>query len=590
MFLVGVVRDPLPVQPVPDAVDLLAGDPPGAAARRRRRPAAARAATTRPRSTPTAPTPATTTRRRSCGSGYVAFTRAAHRLSVTSYLLEPAGHAVRPVGLPGASSATSCDEWGEPVEPAWLRQAGEGRPQPLRRRRPVAALAADRHRRARRALRLEAAALVRAADPARRRTPASTWSRPPGSPSGTPSSTGCSPRRGPSAAPTIAVPLPGSLSATALLRLRDDPEAFARELARPMPRPPSPAARFGTRFHAWVEARFGQQDLFDPDDLPGRGDAGIDDDADLDELIATFEAGPFADRVPHAVEAPFALVLGRPGGPRPDRRGLRRSADGGFLVVDWKTNRPSDADPLQLAIYRLAWAELRGVPLERVRAAFHYVRTGEIVEPDGPARPSGAGGHASARERPATRPRRGRRPGRPGWRRSCSPRGRSRPAAPAGRRPRSCRRAGCRRARERRRSGARWPTAGRKPVAHRITSAGQKRAVGHAHAVGLDRARTSGAARRRPSRSASRSCSRSASPVTLTTLAGGRPRRTRSSTSATAARPTSGVKSSVRQTGSRRVTQSVSAATGAISPSSCTADAPPPTTTTRRPRKRSGPG
>ena len=60
------------------------------------------------------------------------------------------------------------------------------------------------------------------------------------------------------------------------------PTAFARELARPMPRPPSPAARFGTRFHAWVEARFGQQDLFDPDDLPGRADAGIDDDADLD--------------------------------------------------------------------------------------------------------------------------------------------------------------------------------------------------------------------------------------------------------------------------------------------------------------------
>ena len=36
----------------------------------------------------------------------------------------------------------------------------------------------------------------------------------------------------------IAVPLPGSLSATALLRLQDDPEGFAQELARPMPRPP----------------------------------------------------------------------------------------------------------------------------------------------------------------------------------------------------------------------------------------------------------------------------------------------------------------------------------------------------------------
>jgi DNA helicase-2/ATP-dependent DNA helicase PcrA len=51
----------------------------------------------------------------------------------------------------------------------------------------------------------------------------------------------------------------------------------------------------------------------------------------------------------------------------------------GYLVVDWKTNRAQTADPLQLALYRLAWAELRGVPVERVRAAFYYVRTGELV-------------------------------------------------------------------------------------------------------------------------------------------------------------------------------------------------------------------
>src|SRR5690606_7171668 len=57
----------------------------------------------------------------------------------------------------------------------------------------------------------------------------------------------------------IEVPLPENLSATAFTRLRSDPENFVRELARPMPRPPSRAARFGTRFHAWVESRFGQQ-------------------------------------------------------------------------------------------------------------------------------------------------------------------------------------------------------------------------------------------------------------------------------------------------------------------------------------------
>jgi DNA helicase II / ATP-dependent DNA helicase PcrA len=179
---------------------------------------------------------------------------------------------------------------------------------------------------------------------------------------------------------TIQVPLPSSVSATALSRLRDDPGGFAAELARPMPRPPSPAARFGTRFHAWVEARFGQQFLFDPDELEGRGDAGIEDDAELAKLIDTFTHGEFGDRVPHAVEAPFALVV--------DGQVIRGRidavyADGsdGYLVVDWKTNQAQTADPLQLAVYRQAWAELSGVPVEQVRAAFYYVRTGDLVEP-----------------------------------------------------------------------------------------------------------------------------------------------------------------------------------------------------------------
>ncbi len=181
--------------------------------------------------------------------------------------------------------------------------------------------------------------------------------------------------------PDIVVPLPSSLSATSLARLRDDPDTFARDLARPMPRQPSPAARFGTRFHAWVEARFGQQLLLDPDDLPGRGDSGIDDDADLRELVKLFENGPFADRVPHAVEPPFALVLG--GQVVRGRIDAVYEDGDGFLVVDWKTNRSATADPLQLAIYRVAWAELTGVPVDRVRAAFYYVRTGDVVEPEG---------------------------------------------------------------------------------------------------------------------------------------------------------------------------------------------------------------
>ncbi|MGA8845013.1 MAG: ATP-dependent DNA helicase [Nocardioides sp.] len=177
----------------------------------------------------------------------------------------------------------------------------------------------------------------------------------------------------------IEVPLPSSLSATSLARLRDDPETFARELARPMPRRPSSAARFGTRFHAWVEARFGQQLLLDPDDLPGRADVGIEDDADLQELIKQFESGPFADRPPLVVEPSFALVLA--GQVVRGRIDAVYAEGDGYLIVDWKTNRTRSADPLQLALYRLAWAELQDVPLDQVRAAFYYVREGDLVEP-----------------------------------------------------------------------------------------------------------------------------------------------------------------------------------------------------------------
>jgi DNA helicase-2/ATP-dependent DNA helicase PcrA len=179
----------------------------------------------------------------------------------------------------------------------------------------------------------------------------------------------------------IEVDLPSALSATAVQRLRDDPDRLARELARPMPRRPSAAARFGTRFHAWVEAHFGQQTLWDPTDLPGRADSDIDDDADLADLIEAFRAGPFAERAPYAVEAPFALLLG--GQVVRGRIDAVYETAEGFDVIDWKTNRSHDADPLQLAIYRLAWAEMHDLPSDRVGAAFYYVRSGDVVRPEG---------------------------------------------------------------------------------------------------------------------------------------------------------------------------------------------------------------
>lgn len=314
--------------------------------------------------------------------GYVAFTRAAHHLAVTSYNWSPRATPFGPSAYQQVVREALA-EWGEPVE-GWLDKPGRGDPNPYAAvdpSKPWPATGTGREA----ALRLEAARRVVEADP--HATDAgldmietavvTEWDA-------ELERLLAEARRDRSG--DVAVELPSSLSATAVARLRDDPDAFARELARPMPRPPSSAARFGTRFHAWVEARFGQQDLFDYDDLPGRADAGIDDDTDLKELIATFEAGPFASLVPHQVEAPFALVLaGQVVRGRIDAVYAERDADGGqrFLVVDWKTNRTASADPLQLALYRLAWAELAGVPVEQVRAAFYYVRTGQVAEPTG---------------------------------------------------------------------------------------------------------------------------------------------------------------------------------------------------------------
>ncbi|MCX9192545.1 ATP-dependent DNA helicase [Carbonactinospora thermoautotrophica] len=176
------------------------------------------------------------------------------------------------------------------------------------------------------------------------------------------------------------VPLPPSLSASQLLKLASDPDGLARELARPMPRQPRVSAQRGIRFHAWVESLFGQRPLLEADDLPGAADEDIATDAELTALQEAFLRTPYAERQPHAVEVPFQLVLaGRVIRGRIDA--VYRDGDG-FEIVDWKTNREQTADPLQLAIYRLAWAELAGVPLEKVGAAFLYVRTGDVVRPE----------------------------------------------------------------------------------------------------------------------------------------------------------------------------------------------------------------
>ncbi|MEU8519187.1 ATP-dependent DNA helicase [Streptomyces sp. NPDC048577] len=190
-------------------------------------------------------------------------------------------------------------------------------------------------------------------------------------------------------ATTRDVVLPAYLSASQVLRLAADPDGFARDLARPMPRPPQPAARRGTRFHAWVESRFEELPLplLGPDELPGgedfAGEPEIADERDLDALKDAFALTPYAHRTPYRVEVPVHLTLaGRVVRGRIDAV-YRDAETGAFEIVDWKTSHLRTADPLQLALYRLAWAERHGLAAEDVAACFVYVRTGDVVRPAG---------------------------------------------------------------------------------------------------------------------------------------------------------------------------------------------------------------
>ena len=186
-------------------------------------------------------------------------------------------------------------------------------------------------------------------------------------------------------------PLPTTLSVSALVELDRDPAAAARRLTRRLPARPDPHALLGTAFHDWVQRFYGAERLFDLDDLPGAGDAVDADSEQLDALRAAFTASAWAARTPLDVEVPFELALTQgPAGTviRGRIDAVFADPDGGVTVVDWKTGEPP-ADPaarrhaaVQLAVYRLAWAGLAGCPLDQVRAAFHYVRSGRTVAPE----------------------------------------------------------------------------------------------------------------------------------------------------------------------------------------------------------------
>ncbi|MGW4961549.1 ATP-dependent helicase [Nonomuraea sp. NPDC004186] len=184
--------------------------------------------------------------------------------------------------------------------------------------------------------------------------------------------------------PATIVELPVKLTVSSLVTLAGDPRELARRIRRPVPVKPAPLARRGTSFHKWLETRWDQQRLID--DLELYDEELEEADVRLAELQERFEQSEWADRRPVDLEVPFETMIA-------DRlvRGRMDAVfelpDGGYEVVDWKTGEPprgkkaTRVAAVQLAAYRLAWSHLAGVPLEKVRAAFHFVRANRTVRP-----------------------------------------------------------------------------------------------------------------------------------------------------------------------------------------------------------------
>ncbi|MBT2501484.1 ATP-dependent helicase [Curtobacterium sp. ISL-83] len=197
-----------------------------------------------------------------------------------------------------------------------------------------------------------------------------------------------------------AVVVPHRVPASGFKDYLSEPDRVAERLRRPMPERPYRATRLGTLFHQWVEQRArgggsletldawdGELDL-DTDERPDAGPEAVvtDDDARrLADFQATFARSPWADLTPIEVEREIHIpFLGHSVVCKLD---AVYEIDGRAEVVDWKTGKaPTGADDLakrqlQLALYRVAYAEFTGRPIDQVDAVFYFVADDLEVRP-----------------------------------------------------------------------------------------------------------------------------------------------------------------------------------------------------------------
>ena len=170
--------------------------------------------------------------------------------------------------------------------------------------------------------------------------------------------------------------------ATSISTLIDDGDSWVRRLRRPLPTPPQRSSLLGTIFHMWVEKQLHLTtgELWD-DPVVGLEALSAREQERLSLMQENFRSLDLSSLIPVAIEEPFALnysgvsVQGR-------IDAVFRDSHGNDIVIDWKTSQvPGPATSIekweyyarQLQLYRVAWANKRGITPEQVQASVYFI-------------------------------------------------------------------------------------------------------------------------------------------------------------------------------------------------------------------------
>jgi DNA helicase-2/ATP-dependent DNA helicase PcrA len=175
------------------------------------------------------------------------------------------------------------------------------------------------------------------------------------------------------------VELPLRLSASKIVQLLNEPEAFWAQTARPVPLSFSEAAARGTQFHERLEEAF---------DL--EADLDISDWQEQDQKLGqAYLDSRFNNLVPLYVEQALEFELG--GTVVVCKLDAVYQTADGFEVVDWKSGSAPKSKAevtdkaVQLALYRIGLSRWLGVGVERVKASFFFAGDAKEISPEVPS-------------------------------------------------------------------------------------------------------------------------------------------------------------------------------------------------------------